>query len=165
MKKPDSCSWASSHLKNQPLQAQLFRSNYVFEFWSYHAMIYTWIMQFLIPFRLMVSDSNSEQYSLIRCWKPAIWVWFRALFHCNSMNIDHIATWRPSRERPLETASFTYRSCRDMLRMRKLICSQNCRNCIMERGSSSNMAKNPRFQVGFRLEPGAGYPVLLFCGS
>ena len=39
MKTPDRCIWAGFHLKTLPLQAQIVRSNWVFEFWSYHDMI------------------------------------------------------------------------------------------------------------------------------
>jgi len=33
------CIWAGFHLKTRPLQTQMFRSNSVFEFWSYREMI------------------------------------------------------------------------------------------------------------------------------
>jgi len=45
IKNPDRSFWASSCLKTRPMWAQLFHSSQVCEFWSYHNMIYMWIMQ------------------------------------------------------------------------------------------------------------------------
>jgi hypothetical protein len=61
---------AGFHLKTPSLQAQMFRSNYVFEYWSYHDMMYTQIVQFLPLFHLPISDLRSDQYLLSRRRKP-----------------------------------------------------------------------------------------------
>jgi hypothetical protein len=153
MKTPDLCFWACFHLKTRPLQAQIFRSNYVFEFRLYCNTIYTWIMQCLELFHLLVSNLESEQYLLSHCWKPTIWVWFWVLFHSNSMDTDWIVNWRPGRERASKTTSFIYKPCHDIIRTRKFNCSQNCSNSQIKQLSSSNLAKNLQFYVRFIFQP------------
>jgi len=48
-------------------QTQNFGSNWVFEFWSYHNMIYMWKMQCCMFLHLPFSNVRSDQFSLGHC--------------------------------------------------------------------------------------------------
>jgi len=104
-----------------------FGSNPVFEFSTYCNMIHTWNVQIDALFHLPFSDLRLHQYSL-SCFeiKPNVaakWLGF----HRNSTSIDPIANRRMGDERGHQTAYFTYRLCRDMMRTPILNWSKKCR--------------------------------------
>jgi len=134
------------HLDRFPHRIRFWRfhilySNQVVEF-SLYNMIYTWKVRCEVLCHLLFADLWSDQYSLSRCGKSAIFDWFLAWFHSNSTSIDPIGIWKIGDERAHKTAHFTYISCCDMIIPQILSCREICRNLNMEPQTSFYPTKN-----------------------
>ena len=71
-------------------------------------MINTYIVQFRALFHLPLSNMRSDQYSLSRDQKPAIFALYLALFHIDSTNIARIANLKAGGEGAHRTAECAY---------------------------------------------------------
>jgi len=133
---------------------QMSQCNYVFEFSSYNNISYTRNMQLKVRFHLPLSKLRSDWYSLSCCGKPAIFNWFSAYFHSESMNIYPIAICTMGAERAPKTAHFTYTSSRNMYRPQILNSNGLCINRKIELRSYFNLAKNPQVNIRSMYQPG-----------
>jgi hypothetical protein len=108
-------------------------------------------MQLNAVFHLPFTELQLEQLMWSRDGDTVIVACVSAQFQINSMNTDPIANQGTGDEIGHQSAHFTYRSCRDTIRIQILIWSQSCRNHKMEPRSDSNASPTPLRTPVFRV--------------